>query len=255
MPDELKDFNTEESEAMLAEAIPTSHKFEIDDLVMRYVERQSRRKHEKVWTGPWKTCRILGERTVQLDSNAVVNVNDLKIRKEGKKIGNFQLNPKYIEEAFIHWKVTNLNIEDVFNEQRDAWQYNWKHKFILVTKRDVNLIDILLKCVKEPCVLIVHVPDLFNDEMRIVGTLEADWIELPNRKDLFIDEDNDIFIDDGITRWLIWIDEREFDIVADNWRGNEETWLSYASKVVHRGQLSNEDIFRVEKSSSVDRED
>ena len=178
-----------------------------------------------------------------LDSGSVVNVNDIKIRKEGSRIDDFYLNQRYLDEAFKFWKVQELPIEDVFKEQDDPWIYDWERKFILITIRDIDITDVLVKCIKEPCVLIMHVPDLYNDAMRMIGTMEVDWIELPDNEDLFINNAGTLKRDDGVSRWLIWIDEKEFDIIADNWGGNVESWVSYASKVDHRGRLGEEDIF------------
>ena len=243
MPDELNDMNSEEARLLLAEEIPEIHKFAVDDEVLRYVNRRARHKHHKVWTGPWKIRKIIGEHTVMLDSGSIVNVNDLKIRRGGSKVCDFYLNMDYVDEAFTFWKVKELEIEDVFREQKEPWSYNWERRFILISLYDYNLQDVLVKCVHEPCVLIIHLKDVYNDDMRVLGTLEADWIELPDRTDLFIDAEGKLEKDDGVTRWFIWIDEREFDIVADNWGGNVETWLSYAARVDHRSQVSEQDIF------------
>ena len=248
MPDELDDLNDADATALLAEEIPEIHKFKLGDSVYRYVNRRARHKHEKVWTGPWKILRILGEHTVQLDSGSVVNVNDLKIRKAGGRIDDFYLHSTVINQAFDFWKVQHLPIEDVFREEKDPWNYDWSDKFILISIREFDFSDVMTKAIHEPCVLIMHLPDLNNDENRVIGTMEADWIELPDVANLFVNREDVMHQDDGIRRWLVWIDQKEFEIVADNWGGNVETWMSSAAQLGHRGKIDEEDIFTSERA-------
>ena len=47
--------------------------------MLRYVQRRSRKKFKRVWTGPYRIIDAKGEFTVVLNEGTVVNVSDLKL--------------------------------------------------------------------------------------------------------------------------------------------------------------------------------
>ena len=173
-------------------ACPLVHKervFHGDELVWRHIPRRSRKKHEDVFTGPHRVLKKMGRYAYKIFSSKAisrtlkVNVNDIKkfvIPDNSKWI----LNPKFLNPA-----KAQLNSE---NEPVALLDF---------AKLETFTLDSIGKGVTSKLFVIPDWPCM-SWYKPLHDFIEAEAVQLPDKPDLFLDENGNAI---GSLAWKHWL--------------------------------------------------
>ena len=115
----------------------------------RYVPRRDRSKTDDVWTGPYRITHLLGAYTVRLDSGAVVNISDLKIKAERWQKNDFQffIMDKFMNACCEHWNINFEAFTDYSRMENNGLDADWSGEKVVFSLVDYEWTDVLLKAV------------------------------------------------------------------------------------------------------------
>ena len=73
--------------------------------------------------------------------------------------------------------------------------------------------------------------------------MEAQWAQLPEAEPTQENAEGNCLRTDCNPRWFIYIQQREFEAISEDWGGNVMMWMKKSSEVEYRDAIQERDIF------------
>jgi len=179
--------NDDNVDHLFGEKRPAVEDLHVGDFCLRHVERKQRKKGDDVWEGPYMVTAQLGDRTFELESEFVVDIDDLRVFRYSDLC---RCSKDAFSRCLTLWGLDGIEKDfiDVFGSisgyyyrrDRDGWSMDWTDQRILISTDFRLLFDALLKLLTQlPEHSIVCIPECSSSEsLKLLHSLDAEWIKV-----------------------------------------------------------------------------